>query len=89
MTLVLNKTRACDGSCCKDHPRFPNEDGTDCIYHKPPVKGKESSGCMLMTNSNLVPPDNELFQRTCVEWPQNMYGRGTGNCCWQWIDDGN
>ena len=54
-----------------------------------------------MFNPSLIPPDgvksitdprqdaSRVFVDTCLEWPANMPGRETGNCCWQWIDDGN
>ena len=30
MALVLQQVRRCDGQCCRESPRFPNADGTDC-----------------------------------------------------------
>ena len=99
MTLILKQVRRCDGSCCIESPRFPNLDHSDCIYHSS-LDGKESAGCMLMSGEKTIRGDEEvvkyedhthqsLFQKTCVEWPQNSrLGRGTGECCWQWASDG-
>jgi len=35
-----------------------------------------------------------LFESTCKKWPQNMPLKDqkigqTGDCCWQWVEDGN
>jgi hypothetical protein len=96
--MILKQTRECDGSCCRAHPRFPNVKGDDCIYHLN-LNGKESSGCELMIDPSKMPDDksviypeltsSEVFKKTCLDWPHNMADRGTGDCCWQWIDDGN
>ncbi len=94
------QTRRCDGSCCNESPRFPNEDRTDCIYHVK-LSGKESSGCKLMLDPKIVPVDgiksyafpeldaNVVFQETCVDWPHNIKSPRrdeVGDCCWQWVD---
>lgn len=101
MALVLKKLRACDGSCCRQSPRFPNAEGTDCIYHKVD-KGKEASGCQLMTGAktisddgtkSLIAPTKDAYQfyiDTCVDWPQKNSTRrisDTGDCCWQWVEE--
>lgn len=90
---TLVQVRPCDGKCCEESPRWPNADNTDCIYRK--VDGKETFGCMLMTgeasmleDESPTNPDQsaeKTFQETCVDWPQNS-SRGTGGCCWQWVD---
>ena len=99
MGLVLRQVRACDGSCCRGSPRFPNERGDDCLYHITPV-GKERGGCMLMNDPRLVPeagvksfpfPERDakdVFLETCVEWPHNKRPAigDTGDCCWQWME---
>ena len=102
MALVLKKVRRCDGSCCKQAPRWPNERGDDCIYHINP-DGKESSGCQLMTGiksliedgvtTSVAYPDRTalvVFKDTCVDWPQKNSLReigDTGDCCWQWVEE--
>lgn len=85
MALVLEQVRDCDGACCKASPRFPDADGTDCIYRDTTL-GKENLGCKLMTGEvdevvfddasiprieygNRTP--KEVFYDTCVNWPQN------------------
>jgi len=95
MPLKLIQVRKCDGACCREAPRFPNADHSDCIYHD--RTGKEEGGCMLMKDASLIPigkcpalPDKEAgeaFQNTCVDWPHNsepLLGE-TGGCCWQWV----
>ena len=98
--MQLAQVRDCDGACCIESPRFPNKDHSDCIFHVP-VIGKESSGCMLMTGEAKVPlrgginynnlTPQELFQETCVNWPQNSTPRlgETDDCCLQWVEDGD
>ena len=94
-SLVLVRQRACDGSCCKQSPRFPTPDGKDCIYHN-------NSGCALMHDQSLCPEGkNKIFPKetnlkvfydTCINWPQNIekprIGQ-TGDCCWQYIEASN
>ena len=99
MGLVLRQVRACDGSCCRESPRFPNARGDDCIYHLAPA-GKERGGCKLMIDPSLVPlagvksspyPERDakdVYRETCVEWPQKNSLKeigDTGDCCWQWV----
>ncbi len=101
MALVLKQLRRCNGSCCKQSPRFPNRAGDDCIYHTG-GDGKETSGCELMAGTktilddgtkSIVSPTRDAYQvyiDTCIDWPQkNSTPRkdDTGNCCWQWVDE--
>ena len=91
--MRLVKVRECDGQCCKEGPRFPNADHTDCIYHD----GKDERGCALMRGEASVPDEPsvifpnrtalEVYKETCRDWPHNRPGRGTGGCCWQWVAD--
>lgn len=81
----LEQVRVCDGACCVESPRFPNEDHSDCIYHIKGI-GKESSGCQLMMDLTIVPDaskqlkgnlfagwtSRKLLEETCVRWPQNI-----------------
>lgn len=88
------QTRICDGKCCEESPRFPNEDHSDCIYH---IKGEEK-GCKIMLGEAPVPlycnnkklphiyTGAEAYYRTCLPWPHSTPGRDTGGCCWKWID---
>lgn len=98
MVLELRQVRRCDGSCCRQAPRFPNADHSDCIYHKA-SDGKETSGCMLMTGEVEVPTEGGVlykglstegvYQETCVLWPQKnseLEVGDTGDCCWQLVD---
>ena len=91
MALVLVQVRACDGECCREKPRWPKR-GT-CEFLK---NGK----CQIMEGRKSVPvsdspawpgrDSNEVYQETCVDFPQNTHeGRDLMGCCWQWIDDGN
>ena len=94
--MKLVQVRECDGACCKEAPRFPNSDGSDCIYHDSGDKDIKS-GCQLMRDPNLIPDGpcpvlprltaKEALQETCIDWPHNMPGRGTGKCCWQWVNE--
>ncbi len=100
MALVLEQVRRCDGACCKESPRFPNEAGDDCRFHSPGA-GPDTRGCVLMTGGAEIPDEpskifpmrsaRRVFQETCVGWPQNTpvderrLGK-TGGCCWQWSD---
>lgn len=74
------RTRECDGQCCKESPRFPNAEKTDCIYH-------DENGCQLQRDLSLIPEGYEdRVIQTCKQWPQNSpVGRSTGGCCWQWV----
>jgi hypothetical protein len=78
--------------CCKESPRFPNKERTDCIYHV-------NEGCALMRDHNQIPDGDspvllehtavDSFILTCKQWPQNsipILGK-TGGCCLQWIKD--
>ena len=89
MALELRQIRKCDGQCCRESPRFPNDEGTDCIFRANATSGKDDTdrlsdqfGCMLMRDAATISkgeksaifPDEDaqaVFQRTCVEWPQN------------------
>lgn len=90
--MRLVQVRECDGVCCDEHPRWPNEDGTRCIYHV-------DNGCELMRDHNLIPEvcpaqphltGCDAFIITCMQFPQNKRpGKDlTGGCCWQWVDGG-
>ncbi len=83
--LQLIQVRDCDGQCCREGPRFPNKDGSDCIY-RTAGSGKDDtrlaqSGCKLMSGEEPVPDGPsvifvkqtvaKVFQDTCVDWPQN------------------
>lgn len=94
--MKLVQVRDCDGACCRESPRFPNEDGSDCIYRDRRCKDIKK-GCKLMQNPNLIPDGpcpviptmtaKEALQETCIDWPHNSpVGRKTGKCCWQWVD---
>jgi len=89
--MKLVRIRECDGQCCKDTPRFPNKDKTDCVYHI-------DNGCDLMRDSSLVPDTNSVarpnmtgiddFISVCKQWPQFYPStRKTGNCCLQWVNE--
>ncbi len=96
--MNLVQVRECDGECCRDSPRWPNADHSDCIYHDGVDKTK---GCALQRDSSLIPKGNcpaierltakEALQETCIDWPKNSSPRlgSTENCCWQWVEDGN
>ncbi len=96
------QTRPCDQQCCKDGPRFPTPDKTDCEY-----RGVDE--CLLM--AGFVERDGVTFPSvnrqacpkgdcpalpgmksyaavvwSCAEWPHNMPGWQTGNCCWEWTE---
>ena len=90
-SIDLVRIRKCDGACCRESPRFPNADKSDCRYH-------DEEGCQLMRGTpvpnemSVIFPDRtaaDVFEETCVNWPHNTetprLGK-TGNCCWQWID---
>lgn len=99
--MKLVQVRECDGRCCEESPRFPTAEGTHCIYWNPIAATDVGTrvfigGCSIMRGESNVPnevsptnPDHtaeETYQQTCVDWPANMPGRGTGGCCWQWVD---
>ncbi len=96
--LKLVQVRRCDGECCRESPRFPNADHTDCIYHDT-AGGKENLGCMLMRGDATIgrvdsvrlanKTAQQVYQDTCIDWPQknSVPDRGdTGGCCWQWVE---
>lgn len=96
MRLVI--VRECDGACCRESPRFPNADHSDCIYHDT-SGGKLNAGCMLMRGAAPIPSEGsvplrdltagQVYQQTCVEWPQKNSvpeAGDTGSCCWQWVE---
>lgn len=94
--LSLVQVRECDGECCKESPRFPNLDHSDCIYHS---SGDLVKGCKLMQGIEKVPDGQcpvlkrltaqEAFDKTCDNWPHNTKpGKDTGDCCWRWVDNG-
>jgi hypothetical protein len=76
---------------CLANTRWPTVDGLSCQYLK---DGK----CLIKTGEQPIPTkasptwpnksSHEVFQETCVDWPQNSpEGRDTGGCCWQWVED--
>lgn len=93
--MKLVQTRSCDGACCKESPRWPNEKGSDCIYHD--GSGKLTTRCSLQRGDISVPTKEspawpgrsaeDVYQETCVNWPQNSkIDRPTGGCCWQRVE---
>ncbi len=90
------KVRECDGQCCRKVPRFPNAEGTDCIYHTDsgPTGCAIQRGDMTIKNPDapsLHYPDTmtnqQIFDQTCVPWPHlHTEGRDTDGCCWKWLD---
>lgn len=96
--LKLVKVRECDSACCRESPRFPNADHSDCIYNDGEDKTK---GCSLQRDPSLIPRGScpaiprmtakEAVQETCIDWPQNSPQRlgSTSECCWQWVEDVN
>ncbi len=97
MRMKLIQVRSCDGQCCRESPRFPNADHSDCIYHDGVDKTK---GCALQRDPSLIPAGpcpalprmsaKQAVQETCVDWPANSPARegSTSECCWQWVNDG-
>jgi len=93
--MRLVQTRSCDGQCCRESPRFPNDDHTDCKYRDPTNPEK---GCLLQRDPSLIPEGNcpalpkmgakEAFELTCINWPENSDPKlgETANCCWQWVE---
>ena len=98
MSYSLVKVRECDGSCCKESPRYPNADSTDCIYR---TNSDQSRGCSLMNpdaDLDSLPPSpcmpdasgKQCVTETCLNYPHNTReGRSLGNCCWQWVKNGD
>ena len=96
--MELVQVRECDGACCVEGPRFPNEDHSDCIYRD---ATKEGRGCKLQIDPSLIPDGpspvffnmsaKEAFQKTCLCWPESSDSKigETGGCCWQWMNDDN
>lgn len=95
--LKLIQVRKCDGQCCKESPRFPDENGNDCIYRDPRHPEK---GCTLQIDSSLIPEGRcpvmtnmsaeEAFINTCLRWPQEtgeLKLGETGGCCWQVVNN--
>jgi len=90
---MFKRVRECDGACCKESPRWPTVDGKSCIYLNP------DNRCQIQTGEKSIPHKRspaqpsftakEAFRLTCAEWPENRPGKRTGNCCKQWVDDGN
>ncbi len=75
------------------------------------ARGGAAFGCALMRGVSMLDPEEmsvifpsekaqAVFERTCVQWPQNtkiswtrkadgtMEVGSTAGCCWQWISDG-
>ena len=96
--MELVKVRECDGACCRESPRFPNADHSDCIYHDGVDKTK---GCALQRDPSLMPTGDcpvwpgrsakEVVQETCIDWPESTVNRpdSLSECCWQWVENGN
>jgi hypothetical protein len=96
--MKLVQVRKCDGACCVEGPRFPNKDGSDCIYRDSSLPGR---GCTLQDGSKKMPEGNcpvlpdmsaaEAFRETCLDWPANSDPKigETAGCCWQWMNDGS
>ena len=94
MVLALKQVRDCDGECCRESPRYPNADRSDCIFH-------DAGGCQIKRGEAEIPKgmsaalphltNKQDFELTCVGWPQNSDPKlgETANCCWQWVDDGD
>lgn len=98
-TKKLVQVRPCDGKCCEEKPRWPNAESTHCIYWEAPEVSTQAviGGCKIMRGETAVPTSEspawpgrsgaEVYQETCVNWPQNVReGRDTGGCCLQWVD---
>lgn len=88
--MILDQVRECDGACCKESPRWPNADRSDCIFH-------DAKGCQITRGEAEIPIGQsrivdmttvEFYENTCLNWPQNSDPKlgETANCCWQWID---
>lgn len=96
--MRLVQVRSCDGECCRESPRFPNADHSDCIYHDT-ARGKLAFGCSIMRGDAAIPSGQseiepkstcaKLYKRTCVDWPQKNSVKeagDTGRCCMQWVE---
>ena len=96
--MKLVQVRTCDGACCVESPRFPNEDHTDCKYRD---ATQPEQGCKIMAGTASlgdgqcpVLPDlteQQAFDQTCTPWPGNSEPKAgeTANCCYQWVNDGD
>ena len=98
--MRLEQYRECDGSCCRRAPRFPNKDGTDCLYRDPSTPNDGSlypGGCKLLSGREPYPeidfcpalPDmtpREAVKYSCEGWPQNTNpgDNDIGDCCHRW-----
>lgn len=90
--MKLVQVRECDGVCCKESPRFPNKDKTNCIY-------RDRWGCKIQRGLAEAPKGKwhgglgytnaQVVEETCVKWPHNSEPKlgKTGGCCWQWVDN--
>ena len=87
--MRLVRGRDCDGACCRESPRWPTKDKSDCIFH-------DELGCKIMRGEAEIPDTNEVlpdltgqdcFVYSCLQWPHNSTPREgkTGKCCWQWL----
>lgn len=96
--MRLVQVRSCDGECCRESPRFPNADHSDCIYHDT-SRGKLAFGCSIMRGDEPCPTSGgvpfgnriteQVYQATCVDWPQKNSVQqlgDTGGCCLQWVE---
>ena len=92
MALQLKQVRPCDGECCKESPRWPNKDHSDCIYH-------DDKGCKIHRGEAEIPKGPcpvipsldgpQVFKKYCTDWPQKNCDTKlseTANCCWQWVN---
>jgi hypothetical protein len=88
--MRLVQTRDCDGACCRESPRWPNADRSDCLFH--------DHSCRIRRGEAEIPEESpvrqnmtgvDVFILDCLQWPQkNCRARigQTVNCCWQWVD---
>ena len=86
----LLRVRPCDGACCKQSPRWPTKDAEGnktCKFLSSEKK------CLIKLGQAKIPKKcpamphlsgKAAFEVSCKKWPQNMPGRGTGDCCLQW-----
>jgi len=88
--MKLEQVRPCDGACCRESPRAPNTDRSDCLYH-------DEDGCKIIRDIHLLPdtfpvlPEHvaaDVFILSCLQFPQNTrpWKEATGGCCFQWVD---
>ncbi len=85
---VLKQTRPCNASCCRAAPAFPEKVGDRmCRYLN------SENRCMVMLGEVKLTEKKDLdkFKNSCDEWPQNTKAidNDIGNCCWEWVDDGD